>query len=232
MTNLPDTLEDATAQAIEATVTAIDAGYTRLIVDIRFAELKPMSIARDFVLEFIKLYGQSWQALFADAGAAAQAKNQWSDLDVSMRGVNEGRAAIRPEDRAFLLVAPSSIEVDRVEKLLELAGDRPFLMLNPRLENSEIGLGLSARKIRDRLINTFEICYYIQPLSEGTALWRCHPQPWQVWQPDGGAMKMIVESAERPMGDELNRTIGKATGKQASFLSSLQGFFDALKQQV
>jgi hypothetical protein len=230
MTNLPDTLEDATTQAIAATVAAIEAGFSRLIVDIRFAELKPMPIAYDFALQFNKLYGENWQALFADAGAAALAKHEWADLEVSMRGVNEGRAAIRPEDKAFLLVAPSSVEVDRVEKLLQLAGDRPFVLLNPRLENTEVGIGLTARKLRDRFFNTFETCYYIQPLREGAALWRNYPQAWQVWQPGDEGMKMILEQEQRPVGDDLNRIITQATGKQASFLTQMQQMFKTLIQ--
>jgi Domain of unknown function (DUF1995) len=227
MLQLPNSIEDATLQAIAASFAAIDQGYKRLLVDMRFLELKPLPIARYFAEAFQERYGQAWQALFADAGSAALAKRDWSDLDVSMRGVNEGRAAIRPEDEAFLLVAPSSIEVDRVEKLLQLAGDRPFILLNPRLENSEVGLGLSARKMRDRFLATFEVSYYVQSLEQG-ALWRCYPQPWQVWQQDEVGMLMLAESEQRPSGDDLERMFKKATGKQSSFLLRMQQLFNAL----
>jgi Domain of unknown function (DUF1995) len=227
MLQLPDSIEEATQQAIAATFTAIDQGYKRLLVDMRFLELKPLPIARHFAEAFQERYGQAWQALFADAGSAALAKRDWSDLDVSMRGVNEGRAAIRPEDEAFLLVAPSSIEVDRVEKLLQLAGDRPFILLNPRLENSEVGLGLSARKMRDRFLATFEVSYYVQSLEQG-ALWRCYPQPWQVWQQGEEEMHMLVESDQRPSGDDLERLFKKTTGKQSSLLLRIQQLFNAL----
>lgn len=227
MPQLPDTLEETTAQAIAATFMAIDAGLNRLLIDIRFPELKPLPIAREFALAFTERFGSSWQALFADAGAAALAKRDWADLDISMRGINEGRAAIKPEDQAFLLVAPSSVEVNQVEKLLELAGDRPFVMFNPRLENSEVGVGLAARKMRDRFINRFEVCYYIQPFEEA-ALWRCYPQLWQVWQQHDDEMKIVYEGEQRVVGDDLNRILTKATGKKISFMNQLQQFFEAL----
>jgi hypothetical protein len=234
ITKLPDSLEEATEQAIAATMQALDAGCQRIQVDMRFPELAQMPIARIFSESFNQKYGQNWQALFADAGTAAMAKRDWMDSEllknISMRGVNEGRAAVRPESQAFLLISPTSIEVDGIEKLLSLIGDRPFIMLNPKLENSEVGLGLAARRIRDRFLSLFEISYYIQPI-DGGAVWRCYPQLWQVWQesPDRNpSMKLIYEGDSRPVGDDLSRIMGSATGKKASFLTQLQQFINAL----
>ncbi len=113
---------------------------------------------------------------------------------------------------------------------MELAGDRPFVMLNPRLENSEVGIGLAARRLRERFLNTFETCYYIQPLERG-ALWRCYPQPWQVYQLTMAGMELIYEGAQRPSGDDVDRLFLQKTGKQAgSFLTRLQQFFNALSR--
>lgn len=225
---LPNNLEDATEQAIAATHQAIANGATRILVDLRFPELKSLPIAYEFARSFNERYGNAWQALFSDAGAAALAKREWTDLEVSFRGVNEGRRAIREEDQAFLLVEPSSIEVDQVEKLVQLAGDRPFVMLNPRLENSEVGVGLATRRLRDRFVSTFETAYYIKPLELG-ALWRCYPQTWQVWQQTEEGMQFLSEVEQRPSNDDIDRLFRQKTGKQSgSFLARLQQFFNAL----
>lgn len=225
---LPNNLEDATEQAIAATHKAIADGGNRIIVDLRFPELKAMSIAYQFAASFNHLYGKEWQAIFSDAGAAALAKREWAELDVSVRGVNEGRRAIQEEDKAFLLIEPTSVEVELVEKLAQLAGDRPFVMLNPRLENSEVGLGLSARQMRDRFLSTFETAYYIKPLELG-ALWRCYPQTWQIWQETEEGMRSMAEVAQRPSSDDIDRLFKQKTGKQSgSFLGRLQQFFNAL----
>ncbi len=225
---LPNNLEDATEQAIAATHQAITNGVTRILVDLGFPELNSLPVAYEFVRSFNERYGNSWQALFSDAGAAALAKREWKDLEVSFRGVNEGRRAIREEDQAFLLVEPSSIEVDQVEKLVQLAGDRPFVMLNPRLENSEVGVGLATRRLRDRFISTFETAYYIKPLELG-ALWRCYPQTWQVWQQTEEGMQQLAEVEQRPSNDDIDRLFRQKTGKQSgSFLGRLQQFFNAL----
>jgi len=225
---LPNNLEDTTEQAIAATYQAIADGATRILVDLRFPELKSMPIAYEFARSFNERYGNEWQAIFSDAGAAALAKREWADLDVSVRGVNEGRRAIREEDKAFLLVEPSSVEVDQVEKLVQLAGDRPFVMLNPRLENSEVGLGLAARRLRDRFLSTFETAYYIKPLELG-ALWCCYPQTWQVWVNTEEGMQFLSEVEQRPSSDDIDRLFRQKTGqKTGSFLGRLQELFNAL----
>ncbi len=225
---LPNNLEDTTEQAIAATYQAISDGATRILVDLRFPELKSMPIAHEFARSFNERYGNAWQAIFSDAGAAALAKREWADLNVSVRGVNEGRRAVREEDKAFLLVEPSSVEVDQVEKLVQLAGDRPFVMLNPRLENSEVGLGLSARRLRDRFLSTFETAYYIKPLELG-ALWRCYPQTWQVWVNTEEGMQFLSEVEQRPSSDDIDRLFRQKTGqKTGSFLGRLQELFSAL----
>ena len=225
---IPDHLEDAVEQAIAATHQAIADGANRVIADLRFPELKALPIAYEFAASFNQRYGNAWQAIFSDAGAAALAKREWADLEVSVRGVNEGRRAVREEDKAFLLIEPTSVEVEQVEKLVKLAGDRPFVILNPRLENSEVGLGLAARQMRDRFLSTFETAYYIKPLELG-ALWRCYPQTWQVWQQTEEGMQQLVEVAQRPSSDDIDRLFRQKTGKQSgSFLGRLQQFLSAL----
>jgi Domain of unknown function (DUF1995) len=49
---LPNSLDDAVAQAREATAAAIAAGYTRLQVELLFPELKIMPVAEQFLPAF------------------------------------------------------------------------------------------------------------------------------------------------------------------------------------
>ena len=45
---------------------------------------------------------------------------------------------IASEDQCFLLIAPSAVEVAQAEKLSNLVGDRPVIMLIPKLEDVSI----------------------------------------------------------------------------------------------
>jgi hypothetical protein len=99
---------------------------------------------------------------------AALARRDWGDVPFKIDDVGSSRTPmedkIQPDDEAFLLVAPSSVEVSQVEKLSNLAGDRPFVLLNPQLEDLYVvGIGYAARQLRDRFLKTIESCYYLVP---------------------------------------------------------------------
>ena len=153
---------------------------------------------------------------------------------------------IASEDQCFLLIAPSAVEVAQAEKLSNLVGDRPVIMLIPKLEDvSIVGIGYAARQLRERFIKTIESCYYIRPLGEA-ALYRCYPSLWQVWLEENGQYRLIAEQPEKPVGDQVDLILAKATGtvetdnyissseimtsppKRKGLLTEIQKFFRAL----
>jgi Domain of unknown function (DUF1995) len=233
MSELPDTLEQAIALARQATATAIAAGYCRLQVELLFPELKSMPVAQEFVSLFADL-GPDLKVFFADAGAAALARRDWGEVPFPIRGIHELLEPIQPEDRAFVVVAPTAVEVGQVEKLCEQAGDRPFILLNPQLQDVAIvGIGYAARQIRERFLNTIETCYYLRPL-EGGAVSRSYPEPWQVWLETGeGDYHVIAELTEKPSGERLDQIFAAATANPKSrtgLMAEMQRFLRALTQ--
>ena len=214
MTELPKTLEDAVAQAQEATKAAIADGYFLLQVELLFPELKPMPVAQQFLPAFDS-FGSQFKVFFPDAGAAALARRDWGDVPFKILDVGTGKMPvqqqIQPEDQAFLFVAPSGVEVIQLEKLCEEAGSRPVVIFNPRLEDVTIvGIGYAGRQLRDRFLNTIEPCYHLRPL-EGAALFRCYPSPWQVWLETGEDYQLIKELPTKPAGDELEDILAATT---------------------
>jgi Domain of unknown function (DUF1995) len=224
MAELPKTLEDAIAQACEATKAALAAGHTRLCVELVFPELKAMPIAEQFLPTF---EGMQLKVFFPDTGAAALARRDWKPESFKIDDIGTGRLPIAdklaPEDEVFLLIEPSAVEVGEVEKLCNAAEGRPVVMLLPRLEDAAIvGIGYAARQLRERFIKTLVSCYYIRPL-EGAAVYRCYPSPWQVWLEIGDDYQLIAEADKRPAGDELDRIIFQATQPATSEPSSSSG---------
>lgn len=243
MTILPNTLDDAIAQAKEATKIALNDGCTRLQVDLVFPEiaLQAQSIAQQFIPIFEEL-GIVPKVLFPDTGAAALAKRDWGTVGFTIDDVGTSRTPveqkIKPEDEGFLLVAPSAVEVAQVEKLSIIAGDRPFILLNPQLEDvSVVGIGYAARQLRDRFLGTIETCYYLRPL-DGAAILRSYPSLWQVWLETDEQYQLIAEETQRPVGEGLDQILAKATNtdttneasalKKTGFLTNLQRFLNAL----
>ncbi|MCC5637289.1 DUF1995 family protein [Nostoc sp. CHAB 5844] len=242
MSQLPNTLEDAIAQAREATKAALADGYTRLQVELLFPELKPMPVAEQFLPLFAE-YESRLKVFFADAGGAALALRDWVDAPFQIIDIGTGRAAsiqskIQPEDEIFLFVAPTAVEVPQLEKVCEIIGDRALVMLNPRLQDSGIvGIGYAARQIRDRFINTIESCYYLRPVDENTAVFRSYPGQWEVLVQKGETWEKIAELPKKPSGDDIDYLLMQgrsqtstdaAPVKKPSVFKSLQRFIKAL----
>jgi Domain of unknown function (DUF1995) len=242
MAELPKTLEDAIAQSTEAVKSALADGMTRIQVELLFPELKFMTVAEQFLPLFTE-YESRLKVFFADAGAAALARRDWADAQFKISDIGTGRAAsleakIQPEDEIFLFIAPTSVEVPQLEKLCELIGERPVIMLTPRLEDSSVvGIGYTARETRRRFISTIESCYYIRPVDDESALFRCYPGQWEVWQEIEDEYQKIAELSKKPSGDELDaillggqteNTTDATPARKPSVFKSLQRFIKAL----
>jgi Domain of unknown function (DUF1995) len=233
MKELPQSLEQAIAQARDSTQAAIAAGYSRLQVELLFPELKPMPVAQQYLSLFADM-GSNLKVFFADAGSAALARREWGDVPFTIRGVNELLEPIQPDDQAFVVVAPTPVEVGEIEKMCEQAGDRPFILLNPKLQDvAMVGIGYAGRQLRERFLNTIEPCYYLRPLDAG-ALVRAYPSHWQVWlEKTEGEYQLIAEELSKPAGDRLDQLFALATNspkKQTGFLADMQRFLRALTQ--
>lgn len=239
MAELPTTLDDAIAQAQTAIQAAIAAGYTRLQVEILFPELKPLPIAETFLTAFAD-WGSGLKVFFTDAGTAALAKRDWGEVPFQIRSLDIAGARqttaveeqVDPDDQLYIFVAPSAVEVAPVEQICNMAGDRPIVLFNARLEDvSTIGIGYAGRQLRQRFLDTIEPCYHLRPLDDHSAVLRCYPDSWQVWLETDGVYQAIAEVAEKPDSEKLDEIFAAATGSQQSrqgLLSGLQQFLRAL----
>jgi hypothetical protein len=242
-TGVPRSLEAAIEQARIATRAAIEAGVPRILVEIAIPELKIMPVAQQFYPLFEEM-GLQFKLYFPDAGAAALAKRDWGNPDFSIRGINEAKGRIADDDEAFLIIEPSSVEVNDVEAFCNDAVGKFVVMLNPKLEDiATIGIGYAGRQLRERFLSTLESCYYLQPL-EGATILRAYPGAWQVWgETEDDSYELMAEFPQKPSGETLAKlfapeaepgsdatTSGKVRPKKAGFFSELQNFLRALSQ--
>lgn len=239
MVDFPTTLEEAIAQAQTATLAALEAGYTRLQIEIAIPELKPMEPALQY-LPVLEHYSSSLKVFFTDAGAAALARREWAGTSYNIQSIDiQGtrqttpvEQLVEPEDQAFVFVAPSAVEVGLVEQMANAAGDRPVILFNPRLEDvSIVGIGFAARKLRERFLNTIEPCYYLKPF-EGLAILRLYPALWQVWTESAEGYTLAAEETQKPTLERLDEIMIQATGVQKTpaqgMLAELQRIWRAI----
>lgn len=246
MNIFPETLDAAVEQAKAATKTAIAEGYRLIQVELVIPEIALQSEA--LALEFANLfadYGSGVKVMFPDTGAAALAKRNWGDQQFQVTDMGSRftpiETQVSPEDEIFIVTCPSAVEVERAEKLSILAGDRPIIFLIPQLEDvAVVGIGLAARKLRDRFIKNIYTSYHFRPIPEGAIL-RCHPSLWQIWLEKESGHELATELSTKPMGEDLDRLMTQLTTPEGedptakskqkpSFLGNLQKFLQALSQ--
>ena len=246
MVIVPQSIEEAIDQAKEATKASLAEGCGRVQVELVIPEiaLQAQAFAFSFATIFEE-YGSGLRILFPDTGAAALARRDWGETVFKISDLGSNRTPIdrkiSPEDRLFLVVCPSAIEVNLVENLCNLAGDRPVVLLIPQLEDvSIVGIGYAARQLRERFLSTLESCYYFRPL-EGAAVLRVFPSPWQVFRQKEDGYELVAEEAQKPMGEALERILNPQTSspttdldtptaKKPGLLGNLQQFLRALSQ--
>ena len=244
MNTFPETLDIAVEQAKSATLAAIADGYKLIQVELVIPEIALKSEA--LALEFANLFsdrGSGVKVMFPDTGAAALAKRNWGEQAFKVTDMGSRFTSIEtqidPEDEVFIVACPSSVEVDRAEKLSQVAGDRPVIFLIPQLEDVAIvGIGLAARQLRDRFIKNIYSSYYLRPI-EGGAILRNHPSQWQVWLEKESGYELATELSTKPIGEDLERLMMQLTTpegednkqqKKPSLLGNLQKFLKALSQ--
>lgn len=217
---LPDDFAAAQAQAVIACKAALEAGYKRLQVEILAPDLKPDALAAPFRDLFAP---EAVAFVFADAGAAALAKQRWAEWPGVICGVNQ--AARLPDTLAIVFVTPGIVEVDAVEAIcntrspLLIPTAIPILLINPQLQDAAtVGIGLAGRRLRQRFLSTFEPCYHLRALAEGAIL-RQYPEPWQVWDTNNALLQTY---AQRPTADDLDALWQPSTvGGWRNFLRAL-----------
>ena len=81
MTKLPNDINEAIAQAMEATKAALKDGYTSVQIEIVVPdiELQAQSLAKQFIPALLETTSKL-KVFFPDSGAAALARRDWQDV--------------------------------------------------------------------------------------------------------------------------------------------------------
>ncbi|AFZ46416.1 protein of unknown function DUF1995 [Cyanobacterium stanieri PCC 7202] len=236
MTQIPQSLESAIAQAHTATLTALESGFNRLQIELIIPEiaLKAQELAFAFAQLFGE-YGAGLKVFFPDTGAAALARREWGETTFVVTDLGSSRSPIENRvsdtDEFYLVVSPSAVEVAQVEKLCNLAGDRPVILIIPQLEDiSVVGIGYAARQLRERFLSTLESSYYYRPLEDAVVM-RVFPGLWQVWRElEDNKFELITEVPKKPLGEVLDRILmGQNDDDQSNVKSNSLGLFATMK---
>ena len=230
-TKLPESIEEAISQSVGAVQAALAAGHSRIQTEMVYQELKPTVVAYQFLQEYPDL-GENIKVFFSDAGAAALAKRDWTDIPHTLKGIKELLEPVQPEDGGFVLVGPTPSEVEACEQVANEAGDRPYILLNPKLQDiSVIGIGYAGRQLRERFLSTIETAYYLCPL-QGGLVYRSYPGLWQIYsETEEGGYELLSELDSRPTSEQVDAAFAPLIPKEersGGVLRSLGQFLKSL----
>lgn len=240
--SIPSSLEDAIAQAKEATKRALESGLNVVMIELVIPEiaLQAQYLAKEFTSLFSE-YNSGLKVFFPDTGAAALARRDWGETAFLISDLGNSRIPVENKvneaDQAFIVVSPSAVEVSQVEKLCNIAGDRPVVLVIPQLEDVAIvGIGYAARQLRERFLNNLESSYYFRPL-DGAVVLRAFPSLWQVWlEKDDNNYELISEQPTKPLGEVLDNILMKSTSpedneseSESKPINRKQGLFSGIK---
>ena len=213
---LPADLQAAEEQAIHALRSALaaDAGG-RWTVEWRFEGLRLLPPALR-IARALEAGGVDLRLLFPDAGAAALARRDGSDLAGQIIDFGAllrppaGAAGCGGERPLLLAVAPSPADYEEFVQIC--AGHRgPVVMLNGRLEDAAVGIGSVARQRRRGFLAQWQAAYAVMPV-EGGALRRAHPRAWEVHREDPDGFRLVATFAQKPDPEEQATALAGADG--------------------
>ena len=97
------------------------------------------------------------------------------------------------------------MEVEKAEAVASLAGDRPYILLNPKLQDvSVVGIGYAGRQLRERFLDTIETAYYLCPLNSGL-VYRAYRGDWQIYrETETGEYELLKALPSRPTSEDID----------------------------
>ncbi|XP_010928250.1 probable adenylate kinase 5, chloroplastic isoform X2 [Elaeis guineensis] len=174
----------------------------------------------------------------------------WGDHGAKGTFINIGSIGAREvdeQDDIFILVAPQNAVgnciIDDLKAMTDAAGNRPVILVNPRLKDLPGSSGIMQTMGRDKRLEyaaSFENCYCFRLLYyAGTqypimgALRMTYPYRYELFkrvdEPSGKEKYVVIATfPEKPTGDEINDAFqGKPRNKEKT-TSGLWGFLSSI----
>jgi hypothetical protein len=224
---LPADLLAAEAEAREALRSALTAEPNgRWTVDWRFEGLRLLGPALRLGTA-LSAAERSIRMLFPDAGAAALARREAGDLEITILDFAEQlrRPDSASDSELFLAVAPSAADYEDFERISSRHRGG-IVMINGRLEDAGVGIGSVGRERRRGFLSQWQTAYLIEPVPSG-ALRRAHPDRWELYREDPDGFRLVADFERKP--DPEQQAVALTGVGFGSNLGALDAFIEGLR---
>jgi len=125
-----------------------------------------------------KTAARSLHIFFPDMGAAALARRDWkmnsfeAQVPPCVECANIQNDCVEAEDVLVVLLCPLSYEAEAARRIQDQcdAMNKPCVMINSNLMNTDRGYGVRARDLRNTLINSFTTAYELKTMPQGAVV--------------------------------------------------------------
>ncbi|TVU42380.1 hypothetical protein EJB05_08782, partial [Eragrostis curvula] len=174
----------------------------------------------------------------------------WGDYDAKGTFINFGAVGateVDKEDDMFVLIAPQNAVgnciIDDMKAMTDAAGDRPVILVNPRLKDMPASSGIMqtmGRDMRLKYAASFETCYSFRLLFYAGsfypimgALRMAYPNKYEIYrrvdEPNGKEKYVLIaEFTEKPTPDDITAAFRGPTKEKEKAASGFWGFLSGI----
>lgn len=173
----------------------------------------------------------------------------WGDYGAMGAFINigaVGASEVDKEDDMFVLIAPQNAVgnciIDDMRAMTDAAGDRPVILVNPRLKDMPASSGVMqtmGRDLRLQYAASFETCYSFRLLFYvGTfypimgALRMAYPNKYEIYrrvdEPNGEKYDLLAEFTANPTADDITNAFVGTKKKKENAPSGFWGFLSGI----
>tara|TARA_Y100001970_G_scaffold293138_2_gene438047 strand:+ start:19515 stop:20135 length:621 start_codon:yes stop_codon:yes gene_type:complete len=201
--NLPKDLKQAKKDIAESIETALNDSYSkRLSIFMKFEGLRINPIAI-YLADHLNTKNINVFLVWADAGAVALAKRDYSKYNNNIYSFASFTKTdfVNDSNSVLISITPKPYEFEDFNSLTELyAGNH--ITINPKFEDSNIGIGQIVRDRRRNFTSTWKNVYYLEPLSKGS-LMHLYPQNWYLYKEVNNRYSFVKEFDKRPSNEDI-----------------------------
>ena len=201
MFSLPKDLNNALNDVESAVKLSLKENKLRYTIELKFEGLKLNNIV-------IRLYNllsihRKVFIVYSDTGSVALSQRDNPNIKDSFftfKSFTESEK-ILSEDIALLSISPQPYDFDFFGPMTEEFKGIHYC-INPKFEDSNVGIGSVIRERRNNFISTWQNLYFLQPLNKG-ALKHIFPSNWSLFKETDGLYYYVNNFESKPDNETI-----------------------------
>ena len=200
---LPQKLVDAEEQILLSLTNCFNNNSCNLIsVNVLFEGLRLQPVALRLSDKLASL-NFKYNLVWPDAGAAALAKRDAPEISQYIKTYKEliTTGSLELEELVIIAVSPQPYDYDLFVNLCSKVNGK-IIMLNGKLDDSNVGIGSVARERRKLFTSKWLNTYWLEPLTRG-ALIHLYPSDWILYKSTLQGYIQIDAFKEKPNSEQI-----------------------------